>query len=773
MSSDELTKEQLQIAINELYTKIKKILKLSTSESMILNSLKQNKEITPEQENVVQKLSKIQEEATIQTKKLLEDVDALNRLKKAKQLSVEVILEDFDESGLIELENLVPEDVTKIIEYNKIQTTFLNEILLLSVTNDAVGVKDISDLIYIRKIKFDQPVNIDGKLVYPIDSILFNQEIDDEININFIPVLRVLDQSGVNIDIERINTESTEKVKKMVLEFNNTIKHKQINIPSNPGVCSKIDQWDWKSGALFEKDGLTYDYFYCGEYYFDGEYQLVKFPKGMTLFHGSAILAEEAATYPVGIQYYEPERFDERLRKEYQKVPIDAAANSPYNLQQLLTQYVSIDIGWFTNGRNAMLYSKSVDDKIPGCKDFCVHAYKLKQDCVFLLLDNQYNIDKLLTHPKMTSESSDALRTMFSIKKDYKKTFNTSNNPMNVINVEPTIRLSLFGHDKAFAQWICEHVIYGNYSGYCAPLQNALKKNNSFHLEFIFCNPILYLERDLTNETDMFYDPEKYPDNIRELFNQMKKYETINTNFHSGNIFEHSIWSLMFSEHLSGRTDPEMDDRLRKVIIASALIHDIGKMHPASCTINETRKKYIYFDVVDHPKIGADYFDTGIPILDDNLMDTRKKLMPQDIIKDILPDVTEEEIDVVKNVVLFHWHFGSNILSKFNEKGSIDSRDVNNYIEIFNKSKNKHNSILATIIVSIADIEATQPYTKEKLKGLSTDEIKSLLHSKILPYIISKPKIYRGSDLPSHIKASETGIKALNKIMSTYSQNQN
>jgi hypothetical protein len=1001
--------QELQQEIDRLKNEKKKF-ELTNQEIMTLRVLLTNKDRTPKQDENFKILSEKQRHYETLREELKKIQEEFSKRKKESQLSVVNILEDFDDGGSMDVKTLVPEDATKIIKYEGRNTTFLNEILRLSVTDSdnevsSVGVKDISDLIYVKKIKFDKAVDIDGKKVYPIDCILFNPDIDNRINTNFISVLRVLNQAGVEIDVDRVRRESTPKVQKIVEELITTIQPKQIKIPSNPGACSKIPAWDWKSGDVFEKDDITYDYFYCaeyyfdgeyqlvkfpkgmtvfrgsaiitdkatsypidigwftnlrnameyklkqdcvfllldnqynldkllkhpkmtedalnslrklfgikkdykktfntsnnpmniiniehiidieptpreslfgddktfaqwicehviyenysgycapqqnkkpkapfhlefifcnpllylesdmfydpenyppnvrelfnqmkipsnpgacskipawdwksgdvfekdditydyfycGEYYFDGEYQLVKFPKGMTVFHGSAIIANEATSYPIGIKYYDPQRFEERLRKKYEEVPSDIAKNSPHNLQQLLSQYVSIDIGWFTNRRNAMLYSRSNEvmkadkpvDKIPGCKDFCIHAYKLKQDCVFLLLDNQYNLDKLLNHPKMTEDALNSLRKMFSIKKDYKKTFNTSNNPMNIINIEPTLRESLFGDDKTFAQWICEHVIYGNYSGYCAPQQNK-KAKAPFHLEFIFCNPLLYLERDLTNGSDMFYDPENYPPNVRELFNQMKKYETTNTNFHSGNIFEHSIWSLLFSEHISGRTTPPVDERLKKVIIASALIHDIGKMNPASCELNDIRKKYIYRDIEQHPQIGAKYFDTGIPILDDNLIDTKRKLMPQDIIKDILPDATPEEIDVVRNAVLFHWHFGSEILSKFAKKNAIYESAIIAYVKMFNGAANKLNSIMATIIVSIADIEATQPYTKQKLDGLSTDEIRAFLHSKILPYIVSKPKVYRGTDLPSQINASKTGIEALNDVMRVY-----
>jgi hypothetical protein len=366
----------------------------------------------------------------------------------------------------------------------------------------------------------------------------------------------------------------------------------------------------------------------------------------------------------------------------------------------------------------------------------------------------------------MTPQVRWAFEEAFDIKEedDYKKGLNSSNVPMKVVNIGHLTRKSSYDQDRTIARWLCHNIIYGNYSGYCVPTQINTKGESLMHQEFIFCNSLLYLERDLSNPEDMFYDPEEYPKNIKTLFDQMKKYETTNSNFHGGNLFEHSIWSLLFSEHLSGRTDPPMPDRLRKLIIASGLIHDIGKMHPKSCSLNKTRDKYVYMDIKNHPEIGAEYFETGIPILNDNLEEIGR-LMPQEILKDVIPDITDDEIDVARNVVLFHLHFGSQILDKFATRGDVYNSAVKNYITLFAKAKDRETSVIATILVSIADIEATQPYTSKKLTSRSTADIKSLMRSQILPYIISKPKIYRGTDLAEVIKASSSGIQALNDVM--------
>lgn len=657
-----------------------------------------------------------------------------------------------------------PDEATKLIEYETGKTTIMHSIMEAVVTGK-LAVKTLEFLITNKNYPIDIPMIIDGKEIYPIDTILYNEKINDHINSSkFQALLKLLIQRGVKIDKERVEKESPEKARKYALEILNSSMPKNINIAPIPGACSKIKDWDWKSGKTMKKDGLTYDYFYCGEYYFDGEYQLVKFPKDMKLYHASAILANEAVAYPVGISYYKPNPF--KGESQNKRVDLTIAKESPYNVEQLLTEDVAIDAGWFTSAETSHTYSKL--ESIPGCQGFCIHAYKLSRDCVFLLLDNEYNLDKILKHPNMTDEVRLAFEKGFGIKHVYKKGLNPSNVPMKVVNIGPLTRKSFYDQDKTIARWLCDNIIYGNYSGYCVPTQINTKEEGAaslMHQEFIFCNSLLYLERDLSNPEDMFYDPEEYPKTIKILFDQMKKYETTNSNFHGGNLFEHSIWSLLFSEHLSGRTDPPMPDRLRKLIIASGLIHDIGKMNPESCILNPTRDKYVYMDIENHPAIGAEYFEKGIPILNDNLEETGR-LMPQEILKEVIPDITDDEIDVARNVVLFHWHFGSQILDKFARRGAVIYKNaVKNYIKLFANAKDREKSVIATILVSIADIEATQPYTSKKLTNLSTAEIKSLMRSQILPYIISKPKIYRGTDLADVTKASSSGIQALNDVM--------
>lgn len=78
-------------------------------------------------------------------------------------------------------------------------------------------------------------------------------------------------------------------------------------------ACAKIPLWDWKKGGqttinLGGGAQIPLNYFSCGTYYFDGEYQVVKFPKGMQLYHGSGALANANVEYPAGIDFYKPHK---------------------------------------------------------------------------------------------------------------------------------------------------------------------------------------------------------------------------------------------------------------------------------------------------------------------------------------------------------------------------------------------------------------------------------------------------------------------------------
>ena len=544
---------------------------------------------------------------------------------------------------------------------------------------------------------------------------------------------------------------------------------KKLYLPPVPSSACQYAQ-NWQTGdfnGLKLPEHIKPDYFYCGQYYFDGRYVVVKFPKGMSLYHGSRPLANAAVNLPLGKEYYTPSEF--QGANPYPEINLEEAGNSRFSIEELLTEKSPFTQSWFADPENAKKYSD-------GC---CVQSYKLKHDSVFILLDNELNIENILGSPDIDKEAKKNLLKMFDMPEDsldkIEYELGKSNNPFGIIgnikykrNMAKTFekaRASAFDIDKAFAAWFCNHFNESGYAGYCAPHQFA---KTGFHLEFMYCNSALYLERDLTNPVDIFYeDASLYPEKVRLLMNQMRYYETTNTDFHSGNLLQHSVWTLLFTESLLGQlvdlNNPDviaLNDRTRSIIIAAGLLHDIGKMNPDKCVKNTKRNKFIYYDILTHPEDGAEYFDTGIPILNDDL-EIVERMSPRDILLEMIPDITLEEVKLVQDVVALHWFFGKEVVGS-------KKLPLRKYREAIAGYKQKFGNVLtmiATMIVSISDIEASQPFTLDKLASLQPGEIKDAIRSKVFKYIVSKPKLYRGGNIASKIKINKNGIECMNDVL--------
>lgn len=502
------------------------------------------------------------------------------------------------------------------------------------------------------------------------------------------------------------------------------------------------------------------DIFKTGEYFFDGNFMVVKFKKGTKMYHGSAALSNASVKYPVGRDFYTPDNF---VRSTHATIDDVIAAESPFQIDELLTEKSMITQSWFSTLENAAKYYSKLES-IPGCAGNCIASYSLKRDAVFFLLDNEYNIKTILESPDFPEELKYQLKEMFTMTDKYEFILDP-NDLFRRYKLSPKTRASAYDRDRRFANLFFEHLERYNYAGYCAPKQPI------FHSELIVENAILYLERDLEDPHDIFFDGQDYPSELKILFNQMKYYETTNTNFHAGNLLEHSIWTLLFCESLTRKFNinggPPLNlDRLTRIVVIAGLLHDIGKMSPEHCLKNDLRKKYIYFDIKDHPKIGSDYFETGIPVLNDSL-EVVDSLNPLNVIRALLPDIYDYEIDAIKESVKNHWEFGKNVLGKYKQKDKSQYKTaVDEYAKLF-QGEHKILSAIVVMIVSTSDIEATQPFSTGKLENLATkDEIQKTLSSNVFGFLInSKPKIYRGTNLAQLIKVSDIFIQAMNDVL--------
>lgn len=301
---------------------------------------------------------------------------------------------------------------------------------------------------------------------------------------------------------------------------------------------------------------------------------------------------------------------------------------------------------------------------------------------------------------------------------------------------------------------------------------HSFENEQKFHLETILCNAFDWIERDLTNVLDWQHVGDSGNDYIRIFMQQLGLYQTTNVNFHSGDLLQHSIWSLLFAEYImktSGLNHPVITDDQKKAIAFAAFIHDIGKMAPQQTTEvfpNNKLKKFIYFDIPTHPKIGSDYIQNGIPVYNpDDLTNTGT------IDIDQLFTVFNINIaykDFVRLAILYHWDFG-NALKRFNSTQRLYANDIGRaYLQTLKdvaygiSEDNFRFAVYMLLVVSIADINATQPYGKDRIIQNPAQLNKV---SSYFPFITNMPKQYRGGNVVEISSLNTIGIQFANHIL--------
>ena len=391
------------------------------------------------------------------------------------------------------------------------------------------------------------------------------------------------------------------------------------------------------------------------------------------------------------------------------------------------------------------------------CQDKCIFVYKTTKDITMLLLDDNYNIWKMLEMSKGT-EVERLIRNYWTITSDPVPT--GKYNPMERYAITKK-RNSMREYDLPLIEWICKYIITPeDYSGAGATLQPDIY-GTVFHLELIFCNATKWLKRDLDNVNDFQHIPKEKinltPPTVQIYLQQLSLYESTNVYFHAGNLLEHSIWSLLFAEqYIKVFSIP--NDTIKKLYAFTAFIHDIGKMKYVEMTKNLKTKKLLYNSVKYHPVYGYEYLMDLVPyyIVDNNLKETSKL----DINKLLIDFGVNNNIyyrKCIALIILNHWDFGGEYLKYYNISNRfllakkyirkvIDS-DIAYKINIITNIDTLYLIITGLMIVSLADIDASQAYgINNLLIELST---KGTLNAKseYFPFLTNRPKLYRGVDL--------------------------
>lgn len=556
---------------------------------------------------------------------------------------------------------------------------------------------------------------------------------------------------------------------------------------TNISPCNNMGngkKWNWKTGELWEDTSISTsfnrNYFDCGIYYFDGEFNVVKFPAGMSLYHGSGLLADNVVEFPAGIKYYEKYKFD----NPHENIEIDESnllsviSTTNESIEEAITKYLPISAGWYSDPGTSQIYSGYTSNnhlnKI--CGNRCVNAYKLKKDIILFILDDDFNISKLLAS-NIPENIKEYIKKMFTL---------TSNKPERTNFDNPfqrfkytKIRKSDRLWDLPFAEWFCGFVTtIKDYSGYAATSQQLFMKKESFHLEFIFCNAFKYLERDLTNILDWQYNNIEYPtDTIRTYMQQLSIYKCTNINVHSGNLLEHSIWSLLYAENLIKHDKLNIpfyinNNEIKKLAIFTSFIHDIGKMSPYDCTSNDG--SFYYRTIDNHSQHGYDYIlgTLDLPIIDRNMY-----ISGSINIKELFSnfDIDYEKYKYLVSLVIFmHQEYGLGPLSKLNSNldtiENLSSQFIQHIFTTYNTFiSNKIFAltlIYVLLVVSISDIQATQPYGINRISKMVSQPFEINKRSDIYPFITNVPKKFRGGNLSTLSKIDTNGIILANTILS-------
>jgi hypothetical protein len=467
------------------------------------------------------------------------------------------------------------------------------------------------------------------------------------------------------------------------------------------------------------------NYFSCGKYFFDGNFNVVEFPEGMSIYHGSKSLPRANVRFPVGVEFYKPHDISAKSNLPYdftQKV-----ASSDQSIEEVLSNYIPVIETWFANPKTSLIYAKSSDN---------IFAYKLTKPTKFLILDDNFNLAKLLTSSSVPSRSKYYLRLMFTLPDTVKPELDKKEYGKIQLS-DKKIRKSVYSWDREFAKFVCD-IFPKDYAGYCANVQ-VFYGIPIFHLEFMFCNPFNYIERDLNNSIDWQHNPIYNPilqsgDILQQYLTQLSYYKSTNVEFHSGNLIEHSIWCLLFTEDLLTKPIGEKyqikNQQLAKVITATSFIHDIGKMAPWKCYKRE--HDLIYFAIKEHPQFGKEFINgtRNLPLLDMDMKEVGifdvKKLL-------IRLGIQEIDINHIADLVGHHWDFGAFLIQY--SKGNTNAVDA--YIDFIGRTRSWE-YFYSLIIISMADVMSAQPFIGAGSKNIT---------SKYFPEITNLPKRYQGSNL--------------------------
>lgn len=193
---------------------------------------------------------------------------------------------------------------------------------------------------------------------------------------------------------------------------------------------------------------------------------------------------------------------------------------------------------------------------------------------------------------------------------------------------------------------------------------------------------------------------------LDKLLLDLGRYKTTNVDFHAGDVYAHSIWSYWYVSKMFEDKHPcveGMTNEQRKLLMAAALLHDIGKGGDHNFT---------FFDKPNHPEIGGNYMDSGqYKDALGNMIDLRK----------VVAELGQSKnYNVISFLIRNHWMIGGAIRERVDdtkmpfEKIPMDALrwDVYYQMNLATEVPYDQRGCLFEMLYVIwaADLMATQPF---------------------------------------------------------------
>ena len=497
-----------------------------------------------------------------------------------------------------------------------------------------------------------------------------------------------------------------------------------------------------------------------GIFSFDGKFNIVTFPRNTVVYHGSPSLVYNNREMPLGNDYYNPS-----------KIPL---------------RDVNINLSYFGDiGIAKTLSSKETkvdQNKILKCMDKCVLSFKTILETKFINLYDKTNIqvllkDEYLLEPEyryllaiacgmdMNIQLSEIEYVLLINKNgnDSKSSLirQKMNDELKKFSIDTSIPSfgvfmfkSLGYSDILYSKYInhytlpqriinmCENMGYSGYIQLTTPNDTG---GWNFGKMVFGRNLKKYLKRDYSNPNDWQYNNGNIYGSIGRLIKDMKLYKTTNSDFHSGNVYEHSVWCALNTQNLIQNNSPWVEGIKKenfKLTIASSFLHDIGKTGD---------NVFLFYDKFSHPADGALFLSgervykeyDGIGIID---------------IVEVLKEMgigSPHQIKMIGCLIRGHYLFGDVLMTNMEqvlsekEKDRMSKKYIKEIINVITKEKLTFENlqwlqefIAIQILISICDVLSTNSFTDKTMILSGGDKINVSLVD--FPFITNVSQNYRG-----------------------------